>query len=348
MAVLQKRRRTDGYRSLHCIEEREEVGYQRVGQLRLEKTVEYVLVRRVAQCNLVEVVSLHKFVEHIRTQHERFGYGNRGVVEALQFGMALYDVVEKGQTAPLATQRTVADAGEMAVGVKLTAVEHSHDAHVFHAAILHYRVEDNLSVSVNVLEFVPSHVFQKRRHGEYCSCTQPPAHVIAAYVVEHRVVGNLENVVLQLLQTPYAHYLPVGLWVTEDEVAEAHVLLHDVAQVDAHRLGVLVHEAEALPFSLFTVFCLRTLQYQRHKLIPAPYLAHQFEACFRVFLTIDGESYVTDYAQCVVGIAVIQSHSLLIRSRQHHLRSSALALCRGVWVEGFGGKSLALQQYIVV
>src|SRR3712207_8296195 len=47
-----------------------------------------------------------------------------------------------------------------------------------------------------------------------------PIYVIAADVIQHGVVGNLEDIVLQFLQAVNTQYLLMGCGVTEDEVAE--------------------------------------------------------------------------------------------------------------------------------
>ena len=67
MTVFEKGRRTDGYRRLHRIEEGEEVGYQRVRQLRPEEVGKYLLVGCVAEGYLIEVVLVHKLVKDVST-----------------------------------------------------------------------------------------------------------------------------------------------------------------------------------------------------------------------------------------------------------------------------------------
>ena len=221
---------------------------------------QYLLVAGVAQCNLVKVVLVHEIVKDIGAEHERLGYahGRPGILVELR--VALDYVVDEGQSAPLAAQRAVADACEVAVGVELSPVEDGHHADVLHPAVLHDGIEDYLPVRVNVLQLVPGDVLEECRHGEYGPGREPAAHVVAAHVVEHRVVWYGEDVVLQFLQRAYAQYLAAGLGVVEHEVAEAHVLFHEAAQVDVHLLRVLVDEAEALGLGLLAVFRLGALQ----------------------------------------------------------------------------------------
>ena len=150
--------------------------------------------------------------------------------------MPFDDIVQKGQAAPFAAQRAFAYARKVGILVVAVTVEHCHNALIFHLPILHDGVEDDVPVHVYILQFVPRNVLQKGRHGEYGSCREPSAHVVARHVVEHRVVGYVEDVVLQLLQVAYTHHGCVGMWVAEDEVAKAHVLFQQLAQVAGHGL----------------------------------------------------------------------------------------------------------------
>ena len=97
-------------------------------------------------------------------------------------------------------------------------------------------------------------------------------------MVEHRVVRNLEDIILQFLQAMYAHNLGLGFGVAEDEVAKAHVFFHHTAQVETHLLRVFIDKAEALGLGTLTVFALRAFHDKRHILVAATYGAQQFKA----------------------------------------------------------------------
>ena len=147
----------------------------------------------------------------------------------------------------------------MGITVELQTVEDSHDADVLHAAVLHDGIEDNLSVGIDILQLVPRYRLQKLRDGEDGTGAEPAADMVARDVVEHGVVGHLEDVVLQLLQCRDACHLGFRLGVTEHEVTEAHVLLDELAQIDVHLLRVLIDEAEMLRLRLLLVLYLGTL-----------------------------------------------------------------------------------------
>lgn len=45
----------------------------------------------------------------------------------------------------------------------------------------------------------------------------------------------------------------ISVSIAEDEIAKAHVLLHQATEIHTHLLGVLIYKAESLGFSLDTV-----------------------------------------------------------------------------------------------
>ena len=357
VGVLEQRRRADGDGRLHRIEEGEEVGYQRIGQLGTQEVLQDFLVGGIAQGNAPQVVLVHELVEEVGTEHDGLRYLDGGILKLVQLGMALDDVVQKRQATALAAQRALADAGEVGVAVELQTVEDSHDTDVLHAAILHDGVEDNLAVGVDILQLVPRNGLQELRHGEDGARTEPAAHVVARDVVEHRVVGNLEDVVLQLLQRRHAGNLLTGHRVAEDEVAKAHVLLDERAQVDIHLLRVLVYEVEVFALSFLLVGYLRALQDERHILVAATNLTEQLQSGLRVaFLhmgqppvdTLQGETGIADDAQHVVGIHLVPVDGLLVGGSQHHLGTSALSLGSCVGIERLSREILRLRQDIII
>ena len=96
-------------------------------------------------------------------------------------------------------------------------------------------------------------------------------------MIEHGVARNLEDIVLKFLQRRDASYLFLGIRIAEDEIAEAHVFLYQLAQVDIHLLGVLVDKVEALSLRLRLVGNLRALQNQRHILVATTNLTQQLQ-----------------------------------------------------------------------
>ena len=151
VGIFEQRAGAYGYRTVRGIEEGEEIGYQRVGQLCAKEMFQDLLVGRIAERYLVEVVLLHEAVEHVGTEHHGLGYLHAHTLILVEVGMTLYHAVKESQAAPLASKRAFANAGEMGVGIKLQTVKHSHHANVLHVTILHNGIEDDLTVSLNVL-----------------------------------------------------------------------------------------------------------------------------------------------------------------------------------------------------
>ena len=357
MRVLEQRTRSYRDRRLHCIEEREEVGYQRVGQLCPEEMFQYLLVRGVAQCYGVEIILLHKLIEEVGTQHHRLRDHHWSMLVFVEFRITFYHLVKECQTSTLSSQRALSDTCEVCVAVVFQAVEHSHHSDVLHPSVLHYGVEDDLSVGIHILELMPCYVFQECRHREYGPCRKPTAHVVARDMIFQRLGRNLEDIVLQFLQRCHACYLLFRLRVTEDKVSESHVLLHQLVEVNIHLRRVLVDEVESLSLSLGTVERLRGVEYQWHILIAPAYLAQQLQSCLRVALlhmressrhTLHRETGVGYHSEGVLMILLIELHRLLVVCCEHHLRTSSLSLCCSVRVQGLGREALRLCEDIII
>ena len=176
-------------------------------------------------------------------------------------------------------------------------------------------------------------------------------------MVEHRVVGNLEDIVLQFLQRSHTTHLFMGLRIAEDEVAESHVFFYHLSQVNIHLLTVLVDEVKALGFCLCAVFAFATLQNEWHIFIALAYLAQQFQSSLSIAILhlcqlsvwgMHGESGIADDAQGIFMILLIDAHRILVVGGKHHFGASSFALCCSMWIERFGRESLTLCQNIVV
>ena len=134
-----------------CLEEGEEVGDVAVGQLCLQKVLKDNFVRRITEGDAIEIVLLHELVKDIGAEHHGLGNLYGSPTETVEVGVRLDDVVEESQATSLAAERTIADTREMGIAVELATIEDSHHAKVFHVAILHDGVEDDLAVSIHIL-----------------------------------------------------------------------------------------------------------------------------------------------------------------------------------------------------
>ena len=193
--------------------------------------------------------------------------------------MPLDDIVEEGEAAALASERAFANAREVGILVELATVEDCHDAGVLHMSVLHDGIEDYLAVGIDILQLMPRHLLEECRHGEDGTRAEPAAHMVARDMVEHGVARYLEDVVLQLLQVVYAHYLLACDRIAEDKVTKAHVLLHDALQVYAHLLAVLVYEAETLGLSTLAVVAVGAFHDERHVFVLRTDGTQKLQAC---------------------------------------------------------------------
>ena len=357
MGILQQRRRAHGNRRLHSIEESEEVSYQRVGQLSSHKVLQNLLVRCITQSDGIEIILLHELVEEVGTQYH--GLRNRDLCMFIlvEFRMTLDNIVEEGEATAFATQGTLTDTGEMAVGIELHTVKDSHDTDILHTTILHDRIENDLTVGIDIFEFMPGNVFQESTDREDGTGTKPTAHVVARHMIQHRLTGDLKDIVLQFLQTGYTGHLLLGHWIAEDKVAKTHVFFDKVMEVDIQFRRVLIDEMETLCLGLCTVDGFRRVKNQWHILITSTNLTEEFQTCFRIaFLymretpenILHRESGIRDDTQCILVILLIDLHGLLVVRGEHHLRTSTLTLGCRVRIKGLCGESLRLGEDVII
>ena len=104
VGIFEQRTGTDGDRTLRCLEEGEEVGYQRIGQLRMEEVLQDFIIAGIAQGYRIEIVAHHELVEDIGTEHHGLRNLHGGILILVELGMALDDVVEEGKSPALSAQ----------------------------------------------------------------------------------------------------------------------------------------------------------------------------------------------------------------------------------------------------
>ena len=293
----------------------------------------------------IKVVGVHKLLEDVGAEDHRLRNHHRGIVEAVDRGMALDDVVDESQTAAFSTQRAFTDTGKVGVLVEAVAFEHRHHALVLHAAVAHDGVKDDLSVGIKVLQLIPregADEFGQRKHG---AAAQPARHVVARDVVEQRLGGHFENGGLQFFERPHPRHRFEGRGVAEDEVAEAEVHLDGIAQIDVHLLRIFVDEVRSINRCAVHVLRLGRLEDERQEGVACPEFGQKFHTRSRIDLSGFGIARVGDDAKHLLGVVLVEGKGLLVVARQHNLRPTAHAQGALVAVEGFGGKILALLEY---
>ena len=208
------------------LRESEEIFNITVRKLGFKKVLKDNLIGSIAERYFVKVVMFHKAIEDVGTENKCFGYLNRHARKLVKLGMYFDNMVEKGKTTPLSTQRTVADTGEMGILVKLTAVENSHYTNVLHSAILYNCVKNNLTMSIDILQPVPRNMLEKIAYREDGTGAKPAAHVVTRDMIKHGIAWDSENIILQFFQRTHSKNLLMRLRIAENKVTEAHMLLH--------------------------------------------------------------------------------------------------------------------------
>ena len=271
--------------------------------------------------------------------------------------MALNDVVKERQATPFTAERAFADTCEVTISIKLHTIEYGHHTDVLHTTILHDGIEDYLAVGINILEFMPRNVLQESRDREDGTGTEPTAHMVARHMVEHRVTGNLEDIVLQFLQCTDTRHLLLGCRVTENEVTKAHVLLDKLMQIDVKFGGVLVDEIKALRLSLLAVGYLRGVKDQRYIFVATANLPKELQTGLGIaFLDmretswhgLHREASIGNDTKGIVVILIIYLHRLLVVGSEHHLWTSTLSLSCSMGIKGLCREPLRLGKDVII
>ena len=234
MAVFEQRTGAHRHGTTEGIDKSEEVAFELFGQTGATKGIENRGVVDIRQSQLVEIVRLHELLEKIGAEHHRFGDHDGGVVETVDFGVVFHQIVDEGQTASLAAERTFADAGEIGVPVEAIAAEHGDHAAVLHQTVLHNGFKDDAAMRIEVAQFFPRELFHKLGGGKERTAAEPARNVVARDVIEQRIGRNGEDGVLHLLEIARAGHLFERAGVTKHEIAEAEMLFHGATQIDGH------------------------------------------------------------------------------------------------------------------
>ena len=186
MRIFKKRRRTNGNGRLHHIEEREEILYQTVGQLRFQKIAKNDIIIGIRKSYLIQIVAIHKLVKDIGTEHHCLRNGDTGILKLLKFRMPLHHIVNESQTTAFSTQRAITDTGKIGITVKTVALENGNHSLILHLAVFHNGFKDDPPVSVHILKTVPSDRFKKFGNREHGARIQPTGYMIAGNMIQKR------------------------------------------------------------------------------------------------------------------------------------------------------------------
>ena len=160
----------------------------------------------------------------------------------VELGVTLYHGADEGEATSLPPQGAVSDAGKVAVLVESVLFIDGDDAGILHFAVLDDEVEDELTRLVHIVIVRDIDVFEDFGGGKNRAGIEETREMVAREVVGQRVVGDLEDLALEVLEVGDAHNLLAGLGIEYDEVAEAEAVGDFLPQVLRIALGVLVDE----------------------------------------------------------------------------------------------------------
>ena len=176
-------------------------------------------------------------------------------------------------------------------------------------------------------------------------------------MVEHRVTGNLEDIVLQFLQCTDTRHLLLGCRVTKNKVTKAHVFLDKLMQIDVKLGGVLVDEIKSLSLSLLAVGYLRGVKDQRYIFVATANLPKELQTGLGIaFLNmretswhgLHREASIGNDTKGIVVILIIYLHRLLIVGSEHHLWASTLSLSCSMGIKGLRREPLRLGKDVII
>ena len=167
-------------------------------------------------------------------------------------------------------------------------------------------------------------------------------------MVEKRLFGQGENVVLQVLQVfDSGHHLH-GFRIAENEIAESEIAGDEVFQLSIHILRAFVDEGCSALTCIFTSRSLRRLHDERHILVGLSDFGKQLESRQVVFHPVFRKTAVADHSKHVLLVFVVELPCLLIVSGQHDFWTSTHPESLQLRVERLSGKQETLLEHEIV
>ena len=232
VAIFEQARATHREGSVEHIVERIEVSHHRFGKVCIDKRPEDFGVGDIGKRQRIERVSLHKLVEHIGAKHHGVWDANHHAFKIVAHRVVFDHRIDKCQSPTLTAKATLTDTCKIAISVETVFVKFRHHAPVFHFSIFHDEVEKELSHGRSLANVAKSVHFHHLSNGEERARIEPSRNVVALSVVEQRIGGDVEHIVLKLLQISDTHYFLARLRVDNHKIAKAEILHHGIAQVD--------------------------------------------------------------------------------------------------------------------
>src|ERR1035437_6017793 len=232
LRILQQAGGPDCQRTAHLLQEVQELIDHGDGQWCCQKTPYDLLVVGAVNRQFQQVIFAQEVVEQVGGQHQRRRQGNANARKSARHAALVQQVPYEGQAARLTAQRTAADLKKEIVGrLKCRRIEFADERLTLLAAILGDGGDEIAPQVLGVLEVGnfarPQLLCQSKLGARH----QPVREVIALGVVLNAFRRNRRQLGLQFVQVNRAPDLSLAVGEAEDEVAEAHLINHDAAQV---------------------------------------------------------------------------------------------------------------------
>ena len=137
-------------------------------------------------------------------------------------------------------------------------------------------------------------------------------------MVEQGFAGQLEDVILEVLEVAQAGDFLHCLGIPENEIAKTEVPQDEFAQIYGHLLGILIDKAHLLSFDELSLLRFRGFHDQGDEFIALPNGFQKMYACQLVQNALMRETTVRDNTQCVVAISVIKFPCFFVRAREYY------------------------------
>ena len=322
MGILQQAGGAYGDGALDDLEEGHQILDEPFREARTEEIFQNRSVFRVAQCHRVQFVGLHEFVEDIRTNDHRLGDIYHEIL-LFQLRITLNHRANERKTTSLAAERPLSDAGEVAVLVEAVFLVNGDHAGVLHAAILHNQVENQLPRLVHIRIVADIDVFQHLCGRKDSARVKEAGEMVAAQVIDQRIVRNIENLVLQILEVLYPHDFLLGLRIDNDKIAEAEPVGDLFAQILRIALRIFVDKGGSEFIRIYPVGGFRRFQHKGDNLAGFPDVLPEFVSGVGVFRAVVHETHVRNDSEDVVLVLLEYPDGFLVGSCQFNLRPTA-------------------------
>ena len=347
LAVLQQAARANRQRVAHLVQERLEVAVDLRRQLVRQAGLDHLGIVQVGQHLLAQRPLVQERVEHVRADDGGGRHADDGAREPVVQPVAVQQRVDEGQPAPLAAERTAADAHERAERVEVAAREVGHHPALALGAEARDGLHQELAQLLDVAEL--GHLARPDRRGqlELGARAQPVREVVVRGVVLHRLARDRAQQPDHGLEVGRAPHLG-AVRQAEHELAETEVVQHEAPQVLQQRARALLDEAGPHAVRHRRQVGVRRLQHRRRVRVHVLDAADELQPGVLARRALPREAPVGDHAQQRVLVAGVETPGFLEGAGQQDLRPRAQPQQPVAQVDALGHQRLGLLEDLAV